>query len=118
METPVKSLIIAAAATAALAASAGTALAQYGDAVPITRNYRGELACPSNYVIRGNACVSIYAGRGGYDDDRGHRRARRHRDFDDSYGRGRAVQPRVNYRGELQCPSNYVIHGGACVSIY
>jgi hypothetical protein len=74
----VKALIIAAVASAALAGSAGLASAQYGDAVPIRPNYRGEPSCPSNYVIRGNACVSIYAGRGGY--ERSYRRER-HRDY-------------------------------------
>jgi hypothetical protein len=114
----VRTLVIAAVASAALAASVGSAMAQYGDAVPIRPNYRGEPSCPSNYVIRGGQCVSIYAGRGGYGgreyyDDR----PRRYRG--DYYGGGGgAVQPRVNYRGELQCPSNYVIRGGMCVSIY
>jgi hypothetical protein len=114
-----KALIVAALASAAVVSGEGAIFAQGGpDMVPITRNYRGELACPSNYVIRGGACVSIYAGRRGYDDDRayGHRR---HRSYGDSYPRSRqAVPPRINYRGEQQCPSNYVIRGGACVSLY
>lgn len=116
-----RAFFVAALATTAIASSAGDALAQRGpDAVPITRNYRGELACPSNYVIRGGACVSIYAGRRGHDDDdRGNRRGWRHRGHDDSFARDRgALPPRMNYRGELQCPSNYVIRGGACVSLY
>jgi hypothetical protein len=101
-----KSLMIAVAAAATLVVSVGSAFAQYGPSVPIRPNWRGEPSCPSNYVIRGGACVSIYAGRGyGY------------RDSYAGYGR-RAVQPRINYRGELQCPSNYVIRGGACVSLY
>ena len=109
-----KSLIIAALATAAVVSTAGTAFAQRGpDAVPISRNWRGEPACPSNYVVRGGTCVSIYAGRRGYD---GY--GRRGRGYEDSYARGRAVPPRINYRGEVQCPSNYVVRGGACVSIY
>lgn len=112
-----KVLINAALASTMLAASAGIAFAQYGDAVPIQRGYRGQPVCPSNYVVRGGACVSIYAGRG-YDEGRAYRRSGRYRDFDDSYGRGGAVQPRINYRGELQCPSNYVIRRGVCVSIY
>src|SRR5512139_2940001 len=118
-----KALIVAAVASTTLAASAGAALAQYGDAVPIRRGYGGEPVCPSNYVVRGNACVSIYAGRGGYDG--GYRREyygdydRRRRYRGDYDGGGRAaVRPRINYRGELQCPSNYVIRGGLCVSIY
>jgi len=107
MEMSMRALMFAAAATAAIAATASPALAQYGASVPITRNWRGEPACPSTYVIRGGACVSIYAGRrgGGYADSYA------------DYGR-RAIRPRVNYRGELQCPSNYVIRGGACVSLY
>ena len=112
-----KTACIAAIGLATLVSSANVSVAQYGDAVPIGRNYRGEPACPSNYVIRGNACVSIYAGRGrGYDD-----RPRRHRRDDYYSGRGSGpdvVQPRVNYRGELACPSNYIIRRGMCVSIY
>lgn len=107
-----KAMTLAALATVALALS--TEVIQAQSAVPITRNWRGEPACPSNYVIRGGACVSIYAGRGGHYGDDGYRRGYR-----DSYARGRgAVQPRVNWRGELQCPSNYVIRGGLCVSLY
>jgi hypothetical protein len=109
METTMKALMFAAAAIAALAATADSALAQYGPSVPITRNWRGEPACPSNYVIRGGACVSIYAGRRGYHDG-----------YSDSYaGPGRrAVRPVMNDRGLWQCPSNYVIRGGLCVSLY
>jgi hypothetical protein len=119
----VRALVIAAVASAALAASVGSAFAQ--DVVPIRPNFRGEASCPSNYVIRGNACVSIYAGRGGgydpgyqqrpqYRDDRF--RYEQRGDYDH---RGRhVVEPRVNRRGELQCPSNYVIRRGMCVSVY
>lgn len=107
------------------------------DAVPITRNYRGELACPSNYVIRGNACVSIYAGGGGggggrgggfeggfresYRDDydRSYRRERHRDEYDAGPSRGRAaVQPWVDQRGQYHCPSNYVVRGEYCVSLY
>ncbi len=105
-----RAIVLAAATVAAFIASAGTASAQYGDAVPITRNWRGEPACPSNYVIRGNACVSIYAGRRAY---------RERRDFRDGYASdGYGIAPRMNRRGEMQCPSNYVIRGGVCVSLY
>jgi len=128
----VKTLAIATVASAVLAASVGSASAQYGDTVPITRNWRGELACPSNYVIRGGVCVSIYAGGGGYPDrgygGGGYGRERnrdygyRNYDYDDGprrYRDGRGVvEPRLNYRGELQCPSNFVIRNGVCVSIY
>ena len=104
-----RAIVLAAATVAALAGSAGPSSAQYGDAVPISRNWRGELACPSNYVIRGNACVSIYAGRRAY---------RERRDFRDGYARGGyGIPPRMNRRGEMQCPSNYVIRGGVCVSL-
>ena len=121
-----KTLILAAVASAALAGSVGAAIAQYGNVVPIRPNYRGEPSCPSNYVIRGNACVSIYAGYGSHEGRyRGERREyhdgydrpRRYRDHYDGGGRA-AVQPRLNYRGEWQCPSNYVIRGGLCVSLY
>lgn len=131
------------------------------ETAPIQRNYRGELACPSNYVIRGNACVSSeslrarglssaeqpnyrgrgyqggydrggyegggYGGggyRGGYrddfdDDDRGppRRSYRGHSDVPQKGTGARAVQPIMTQRGP-QCPSNYVIRGGLCVSIY
>lgn len=104
-----KTFILGAATAAVIFGSFGQASAQYGDAVPIGRTRWGEPACPSNYVIRGNACVSIYAGR------RAYRERRYPGRYDDS---GYAVAPRMNYRGEPQCPSNYVIRGGACVSLY
>ena len=110
-----KSLVIAALTGAAFVALVGSALAQYGDAVPIRPNYRGEPSCPSNYVVRGNACVSIYGRRGGYE-GRGYRRDRDY-GYREGYGGG-TVQPQLNYRGEAQCPSNYVIRRGVCVSIY
>jgi hypothetical protein len=132
-EVTVKALIIAAAATMTLAGSTRIAPAQYDAVIPIQRNYRGELSCPANYEIRGNACVSILAGRGapgsfdrGYgnyryrDDDHDARPPRpprrRHRDDIDD---GRAtVQPRLDYRGELQCPRNFIIRGNLCVSLW
>lgn len=136
-----KNLIIAAVTTSSLFASAGVAVAQYGDAVAIQRNYRGEQICPSNYVIRGNACVSVRTlqsqgrstaerpgrpGREYYGDDydSGPRRQRSRGEYDQGrYGGGpwggqQAVQPHINRRGEVACPSNFVIRGGACVSIY
>jgi hypothetical protein len=116
MEANVKMLIAAALAAVALASSANVTLAQYEpDSVPIVRNYLGQLACPSNYVIRGNLCVSIYAGRRrGYDD--GDYRG----SYDGGYRRGPAVtRPWINNRGQLQCPSNYVLDdANNCVSIY
>ena len=34
-------------------------------------------------------------------------------------GGGRAtVQPRLDHRGELQCPRNFVIRGNLCVSLW
>lgn len=112
-----KALITAAFALAALASTADVVSAQYGDTVPIRPNYRGEPSCPSNYVIRGNVCVSIYAGRG-Y--EYGYPRHRRYSDdYDEPRPRGRAAtRPWVNPRGELQCPSNYILRGGLCVSVY
>jgi hypothetical protein len=108
-ETVMKTLIVAAVAAAAIASSAGVAFAQYGDAVPIRPNYRGEPSCPSNYVIQGGACVSIYSGRRGfregYNEYRGHG------------GRG-AHRPVMRPDGLLQCQSNYVIRNGMCVSLY
>lgn len=104
----------------ALAASATSGWAQYGDVVEPRYNRRGDAVCPSNYVIRGGACVSIYANRrgeyrrrGGYDEDRGYRGGRNRGEM-----RGGGIEPQVNRRGELQCPSNYVIRRGLCVSLY
>ncbi len=52
--TPVKRLLVTTLAAVAVVSSIGVAAAQqYGERVPITRNYRGELACPSDYVIQG-----------------------------------------------------------------
>jgi hypothetical protein len=131
----VRTFIIAAAATVTLAGSTCVASAQSDAAIPIQRNYRGELSCPANYEIRGNACVSIYAGRGlpgSFDRGYGNYRYRddhydapqplrppwrRHRDDLDDGGRA-AVQPRLDYRGELQCPRNFVVHGNLCVSLW
>lgn len=99
------------------------AAAQYGDRVEPRFNRRGDPVCPSNYVIRGDYCVSIYADRRGYDrrerwdDDRGYR-GRRDRDWDERGYRGGGIEPQLNRRGELQCPSNYVIRRGLCVSLY
>jgi hypothetical protein len=54
--------------------------------------------------------LSIYAGRRAY---------RERRDFRDGYASdGYGIAPRMNRRGEMQCPSNYVIRGGVCVSLY
>ena len=116
-----KAFLTALAASVTLLGSCGVGLAQYGDAVPIQRGYGGQPVCPSNYVVRGNACVSIYAGRGGggYDDSRRGRYRGEERSHRGGYEGGReAVEPRINYRGEPQCPSNFVIRGGMCVSIY
>jgi hypothetical protein len=96
----------------ALISSIGVAAAQqYGERVPITRNYRGELACPSDYVIQGRSCISIYSPH-----------------FRGNYGgalpgpgpvAGPVTQPWVNQNGQLQCPSNYVLDSANnCVSIY
>jgi hypothetical protein len=110
-----KAFITAALAAVALASTADVVSAQYGDIVPIRPNYRGEASCPSNYVIRDGVCVSIYAGRG-YDS--GYRRYR-HRYSDDDDAPRATARPWINRRGELQCPSNYVLQGDRlCVSIY
>jgi hypothetical protein len=58
----VKNVLTIALTTVAIVSSSGIAAAQqYGERVPITRNYRGELACPSDYVIQGRSCISIYS---------------------------------------------------------
>ena len=129
-----RALLAAAATALLLAASARPALAQLETVIPLQRNYRGEFTCPSNYEARGNACVSILAGRGApgsFDRGYGSYRyrddyfdapqlpkapRRRHRDDTDE---GRTnVQPRLDYRGELKCPRNYVVRGGLCVSLW
>jgi hypothetical protein len=47
--TPVKRLLVTTLAAVAVVSSIGVAAAQQnGERVPITRNYRGELACPSD----------------------------------------------------------------------
>ena len=104
-----KALIVAAVAAAAVAASAGVAFAQYGDVVPIRPNYRGEASCPSNYVIRSGACVSIYARRGGFREG--------YNEYRGDPARG-AHRPVLRPDGLLQCQSNYVIRNGICVSLY
>ena len=129
-----RAFIITAVAAATLAGSTRIAPAQSDAAIPLQRNFRGEPSCPNNYEIRGNACVSIYAGRGVpgafdrgygsyryrddyYDAPRRPRPPRRqHRDDHDD---GRAtVEPRLDYRGELVCPRNYVIRGNVCVTLW
>jgi hypothetical protein len=128
----VRAFVIATAVAIALAGSTHIASAQYDAAVPLQRNYRGELSCPANYEMRGNACVSIYAGRGlpgSFDRGYGSYRyrddyfepprrppRRRHRD---DFDEGRAtVAPRLDYRGELVCPRNFVVRGNLCVSLW
>ena len=129
-----KAFIIAAVATMTLAGSTRIASGQFDTIIPLQRDHRGEPSCPANYEIRGNACVSMLAGRGvpgsfdrGYgnyryrDDDYDarpqHPPRRRHRDDIDDGGRA-TVQPRLDHRGELQCPRNFVIHGNLCVSLW
>jgi hypothetical protein len=117
-----------------VAASSGPALAQLEAVIPLQRGPRGEMTCPANYEARGNACVSSLAGRGApgsfdrgygsyrYRDDyfeapqRPRPPRRRHRD---DYDDGRmSVQPRLDYRGELQCPRSFVVRGNRCVSLW
>ena len=129
-----RAFIIIAVATLALAGSTHIVPAQSDAAIPLQRNDRGEPSCPANYEIRGNACVSIYAGRGvpgSFDRGYGSYRyrddyfeaprpqrppRRRHRD---DYDDGRAsVEPRLDYRGELVCPRNFIIRGNRCASLW
>jgi hypothetical protein len=109
----VKNLLAAALTTMALVSSTAIALAQqYGETVPIRRNYLGQLACPRDYVIQDNYCISIYSPgfRGDYGGALPQRRG---------YGYGAVTQPWVNQNGALQCPSDYVLDGANnCVSIY
>lgn len=95
--------------TATLAFS-DVAIAQYGEIVPIRPNYRGQPACPSNYVIQDNYCISIYSPR--FRGDYGGSLPR-------PRGYGPVAEPWVNPYGALQCPSDYVLNrAGNCVSIY
>src|SRR5688500_20185475 len=87
----VKAVVIAAAATMFLAGSPRMAPAQFDAVIPLQRDYRGGLSCPANYEIRGNACVSILAGRGApgrFGRDYGCYRYR-----DDYFGTTRAPRP-------------------------
>jgi hypothetical protein len=130
----VKAFVIAAMAAMTLAGSTRIASAQFDTVIPLQRGDRGEPTCPANYEIRGNACVSILAGRGvpgSFDRGYGNYRyrddyfepprpprppRRKHRDDIDD---GRAtVQPRLDYRGELVCPRNFVVRGNLCVSLW
>jgi hypothetical protein len=110
----VKSLVAAALTMAALVSS-DVALAQYGrygETVPIRRNYMGQLACPSDYDIQDNYCISIYS-------PRYYGRYSRGAPQPPGYGYGPVVQPWVNPYGQLQCPSDYVLDPARnCVSIY
>jgi len=135
-ETTVRQvLVIAAVASLTLAGSTRVAPAQHDAVIPLQRNYRGELSCPANYEIRGNACVSVYSGRGvpgsfdrGYGNYRYRddyfeaplppRRPRRHHRDDHDDGGRTTLQPRLDYRGELVCPRNFVIQGNLCVSLW
>ncbi len=89
--------------------------------VPLRFNAYGQPVCPSNYEVRGNACVNPYVtGERGY---RGYRNRERY-DYDEGprrdYGGGgypRAVRPIMTPYGP-QCPSNYEIRGGMCVTPY
>lgn len=106
-----KSSYSTALAAVILVSTTGIAASQrYGETVPIRRNYLGQLACPSNYVIQDNYCISIYSP--GFRGDYGGARppTRRY---------GPVTQPWINSRGALQCPSDYVLDGANnCVSIY
>lgn len=134
-EITVKALIIAVVATVTFAGPTRVASAQFNAAIPLQRNYRGELTCPANYDIRGNACVSIFTGRGlpgSFDRGYGSYRyrddyfeaprpprppRRKHRDDVDDGGRA-TIHPRLDYRGELVCPRNFIIRDNLCVSLW
>lgn len=102
-----KSRCMTALAAAVLVSSTGVALGQqYGETVPIRRNHLGQLACPRDYVIQDNYCISIYSPglRSPIPQPRGY---------------GPVVRPWLNPYGALQCPSDYVLDGARnCVSIY
>jgi hypothetical protein len=106
----------AAVALAVLVASASSAFArlstgykllgtdaQWSTVVPIRPNASGEPSCPSNFVIRGNVCLSIFADR----------RALRY-----SAGNRETAPARINHRGQIQCPSNFVVYRRTCISLY
>lgn len=98
-----------------LAASAGNALArlstgykplgpelEWSTVVPIRPNAGGEPSCPSNFVIRGKVCLSIFADR---------------RALNYSAGDREMALPRIN-RGQFQCPSNFIVYRKVCISLY
>lgn len=76
---------------------------QWSTIVPIRPDVRGEPSCPSNFVIRGKVCMSIFASP----------RALRY-----SAGDRETARPWINSRREVQCPSNFVLHRKTCISLY
>ena len=80
----------------------GTEL-EWSTVVPIRPNAGGEPSCPSNFVIRGKVCLSIFADR----------RALHH-----GAGDRETAQPRINHRGQFQCPSNFIVYRRICISLY
>jgi hypothetical protein len=106
----------AAVALAVLAASVSSAFAglstgykplgtesQWSTVVPIRPNAGGEPSCPSNFVIRGKVCLSIFADR---------------RALHYSAGDRETAHPRIDHRGQFQCPSNFVGYRKICISLY
>ena len=109
----VKKLFAAALATIALVSSIDVAAAQYGERVPISRNYRGEIACPTDYDIQDGWCVSIYS------PNFRPRYQAAPPPVPRGYGYGSITRPWINRRGELQCPTDFVLDAARnCVSIY
>jgi hypothetical protein len=103
-------------ALAVLAASASGAFAglstgyklhgmeqKWSTVVPIRPNASGEPSCPSNFVIRGKVCLSIFADRSA---------------LHYSVGDRETVLPRIIRRRQLQCPSNFIVYRRTCVSLY
>lgn len=108
--TDVKRIALATLMMTMTLALSEVAVAQYGEIVPIRPNYRGQPACPTDYVIQDNYCISIYSRR--FRGDYGGSLPR-------PRGYGPVVEPWVNPYGQLQCPTDYVLdRAGNCVSIY
>ena len=99
----------------AVAATGGTAQAQYGGGlVPPRWTYSGSAVCPENYDYYGGWCrPRVYQGYGG-GPDRPYRQRRYYEGGSDT------VPARWNRYGQAVCPNNfdYVAHIGRCVSRY
>jgi hypothetical protein len=76
---------------------------EWSTVVPIRPNASGKPSCPSNFVMRGKVCLSIFADRSA---------------LHYSVGDREMVRPRIIRRGQFQCPSNFIVYRKTCISLY